>query len=59
MSGREQCVLCIDNSEFMRNGDYVPTRMEAQVDAVNMITSVKTQQHPENTIAVLTMAGQR
>ena len=41
----------------MRNGDYMPTRMEAQNDAVNLIFASKTQQHPENTVGLMTMAG--
>ena len=34
----------------MRNGDYIPTRMEAQHDAVNLICGAKTEQNPENTV---------
>jgi len=49
-------VICMDNSEFMRNGDYMPTRLEAQQDAVNIICAAKTQQNPESTVAVMTMA---
>jgi len=41
----------------MRNGDYTPSRMEAQKDAVNLIANAKTQQNPENSVAVLSMAG--
>ena len=29
----ESVIVCIDNSEFSRNGDYFPTRLEAQKDA--------------------------
>ncbi|CAG8607336.1 12629_t:CDS:2, partial [Racocetra fulgida] len=47
----------LDNSEWMRNGDYTPTRLEAQKDAVNLVFSSKTQQNPENTVGMLTMAG--
>jgi 26S proteasome regulatory subunit N10 len=52
----EATVICLDNSEFMRNGDYMPTRIEAQQDAVNLICAAKTQQNPESTVAVMTMA---
>lgn len=41
----------------MRNGDYLPTRMESQADAVNLVCNVKTQQNPESTVGVMTMAG--
>ena len=47
----------LDNSEWMRNGDYTPTRLEAQKDAVNLIFSSKTNSNPENTVGLLTMAG--
>eukprot|EP00904_Undaria_pinnatifida_P006324 jgi/Undpi1/2821/HiC_scaffold_14.g06198.m1 len=41
----------------MRNGDYIPTRMEAQHDAANLLCGAKTQSNPESTVGVLTMAG--
>eukprot|EP00123_Amoebidium_parasiticum_P006835 comp17688_c0_seq2/m.17549 comp17688_c0_seq2/g.17549 ORF comp17688_c0_seq2/g.17549 comp17688_c0_seq2/m.17549 type:complete len:400 (-) comp17688_c0_seq2:103-1302(-) len=53
----EATVICLDNSEWMRNGDYNPTRMEAQHDAVSMICGSKIQSNPESTVSVMTMAG--
>ncbi|VFR02510.1 unnamed protein product [Cuscuta campestris] len=53
----EATMICIDNSEWMRNGDYSPNRFQAQADAVNLICGAKTQYNPENTVGVLTMAG--
>ncbi|XBH57146.1 hypothetical protein VPH35_078809 [Triticum aestivum] len=50
-------MICIDNSEWMRNGDYSPSRFQAQADAVNLICGAKTQSNPENTVGVMTMAG--
>ncbi|CAL0311459.1 unnamed protein product [Lupinus luteus] len=50
-------MICIDNSEWMRNGDYSPSRFQAQADAVNLICGAKTQSNPENTVGILTMAG--
>lgn len=50
-------MVCVDNSEFTRNGDYAPSRFQAQADAVNLLAGAKTQHHPENTVGVLTMAG--
>jgi 26S proteasome regulatory subunit N10 len=41
----------------MRNGDYVPTRCEAQNDAVSMIFSSKTNSNPENTVGLMTLSG--
>jgi len=49
-------IVC-DNSDWMRNGDFAPSRLEAQQDAVNLLAGAKTQSNPENTVGVLTMAG--
>jgi 26S proteasome regulatory subunit N10 len=53
----EATMLIIDNSEFMRNGDYQPTRFDAQSDAVNTIFQSKIDSNPENTVGIMTMAG--
>ena len=45
-------MILLDNSEYMRNGDYIPTRLEAQQDAANMLVGSKTQSHPESTVGV-------
>lgn len=50
-------MLIIDNSEYMRNGDYQPTRFEAQADAVNVVFQTKIDSNPENTVGIMTMAG--
>ena len=41
----------------MRNGDYLPTRLQAQQDAVNLVCHAKTRQHPENNIGLVTLGG--
>lgn len=41
----------------MRNGDYIPTRLEAQHDAANFLVGAKTQSNPENTVGVIAMCG--
>src|SRR5687767_8488575 len=48
----ESCMILLDHSEYMRNGDYVPTRLEAQQDAANLLVGAKTQSHPESTVGV-------
>ncbi|KAL7468410.1 hypothetical protein ACHAXS_008643 [Conticribra weissflogii] len=53
----ESCMILLDNSQYMRNGDYLPTRMEAQSDAANMIVSQKTQSNPESTVGVIAMVS--
>jgi len=50
-------MMIIDNSEFMRNGDYIPSRFEAQSDAVKTIFQTKIDSNPENTVGVMTMAN--
>ncbi|KAK2462346.1 hypothetical protein APHAL10511_005652 [Amanita phalloides] len=53
----EATMMIIDNSEYMRNGDYQPTRFEAQSDAVNTVFQTKVDSNPENTVGIMTMAG--
>ncbi|KAI3981593.1 hypothetical protein MKX01_007513 [Papaver californicum] len=53
----EATMICIDDSEWMRNGDYSPTRFQAQAEAVSLLCGSKTQSNPENTVGVLAMAG--
>lgn len=48
----ESCMILLDNSEYMRNGDYIPTRLEAQQDAANLLVGAKTQSHPESTVGI-------
>jgi len=42
----------------MRNGDYIPTRLEAQHDAANLLVGAKTQSNPESTVGVIAMTGE-
>ncbi|KAI5796637.1 hypothetical protein EDC01DRAFT_716972 [Geopyxis carbonaria] len=53
----EATMIVVDNSESSRNGDYTPTRFEAQVDAVQFIYSAKTQSNPESSVGLMTMGG--
>jgi len=53
----EATMIIIDNSEHARNGDYTPTRFEAQADAINLIFSIKTQANPESDVGLMTMGG--
>lgn len=55
----EATMVVIDNSEWMRNGDYMPTRWDAQSDAVNIVFDVKTNSNPESRVGLITMAGKR
>ncbi|XP_015771377.1 PREDICTED: 26S proteasome non-ATPase regulatory subunit 4-like [Acropora digitifera] len=53
----ESTVVCVDNSEWMRNGDFLPTRLQAQQDAVSLVCHSKTRQNPENNIGLMTLAS--
>lgn len=50
-------MIIVDNSEASRNGDYVPSRWEAQADAVNLIFSAKTGANPESSVGLMSMGG--
>lgn len=52
-------MLCLDNSDWARNGDYSPSRWEAQLNAANIICGAKVEQNPENSVGILTIAGKR
>ncbi|KTB25719.1 26S proteasome regulatory subunit RPN10 [Nakaseomyces glabratus] len=54
----EATVLIVDNSEYARNGDFPRTRFEAQIDAVEFIFQAKRNSNPENTVALLSSAGE-
>nr|CAG4650267.1 EOG090X08NC [Sida crystallina] len=53
----ESTMICVDNSEYMRNGDFIPSRLQAQQDAVNMVCHSKTRSNPESNVGLLTLAN--
>ncbi|KAK6323523.1 hypothetical protein J4Q44_G00058620, partial [Coregonus suidteri] len=55
--GLESTMVCVDNSEYMRNGDFLPTRLQAQQDAVNIVCHSKTRANPENNVGLISMAN--
>lgn len=55
--GLEAVMVVVDNSESSRNGDYTPTRYEAQSDAVSLIFSAITQANPESSVGLMSMGG--
>ena len=42
----EATMIVLDNSEYMRNGDYQPTRFGALVDAVTTVFQTKIDSNP-------------
>ena len=55
----EATILCLDNSDWTRNGDYYPSRFQTQIDAGNLIIENRCETNPENSLGILTMAGKR
>ena len=55
----EATILCIDNSDWTRNGDYYPNRFQTQLDAANLIIENRCESNPENSLGIMSMAGKR
>jgi 26S proteasome regulatory subunit N10 len=55
VSPRGQPVRCNPVADLF--GEYRPTRFEAQVDAINLIHSAKTQANAESAVGLLSMGG--
>ncbi|KAL1444572.1 hypothetical protein MTO96_029750 [Rhipicephalus appendiculatus] len=53
----ESTIICVDDSEYMRNGDFIPNRLQAQQEAVGVVCQSKTQSNPENNVGLLAMTG--
>ncbi|KAB0407408.1 hypothetical protein E2I00_011323 [Balaenoptera physalus] len=53
----ESTMVCVDNSEYMRNGDFLPTRLQAQQDTVNVVCHSETLSNPENNAGLITLAS--
>lgn len=49
-------VCSFDNSDYQRNGDYFPTRLNVQKDGINLIGLTKVRSNPENNVGLLTYA---
>lgn len=41
----------------MRNGDFLPTRLQAQQDAVGLIAQSKLRSNPESNVGLMTLSG--
>lgn len=50
-------MVVVDNSESSRNGDYQPTRFDAQVDAVSVLFQSITQGNPESSVGLMSLGG--
>ncbi|EDO06180.1 26S proteasome regulatory subunit RPN10 domain protein [Babesia bovis T2Bo] len=55
--GIEATLICVDNSEYSRNGDFPPSRLAAQVDAIGLIASARLSEHFENLVGIVCLAA--
>jgi len=55
----ESTVICVDNSEYARNGDFTPSRLGAQQDILNTVARAKLRMNPENNVALLAFGGSK
>lgn len=53
----EATMILVDNSESSRNGDYIPSRWEAQTDLTNLIFNTKTNANPESSVGLMSYGG--
>ncbi|ORC86641.1 proteasome regulatory non-ATPase subunit [Trypanosoma theileri] len=53
----EACFLCLDSTEFTRNGDQFPNRFLAMQEAANLLVNAKIQMNAENTVGFLSLGG--
>lgn len=53
----EAVMIVVDNSESSRNGDYAPSRFDAQADAVNILFQHVVQGNPESSVGLMSMGG--
>jgi len=57
--GLEATLILVDNSDYARNGDFYPTRWEAQEEAANIVAQAKCQENAESAVGLMTMAGKQ
>ncbi|KAH9599895.1 von Willebrand factor [Trypanosoma melophagium] len=53
----EACFICLDSTEFTRNGDQFPNRFLAIQEAANLLVNAKIQMNAENTVGFLSLGG--
>jgi len=55
----EAVVLIVDNSEWMRNGDFSPSRYDAQFDTCNIICGQRSEDNVQSSLGLITCVGDR
>jgi len=53
-----ECVMIlVDNSSYARNGDAIPSRFQAQLDAASSVINYKTNDNMETCVGLMSIAG--
>ena len=55
--GLECVMIIIDNSVYSRNGDVIPNRFQAQLDAIGSLITFKTNDNLETCVGLMSMGG--
>jgi 26S proteasome regulatory subunit N10 len=50
-------MILLDNSSFARNGDAIPSRFQAQLDAASSVINYKTNDNMETCVGLMSIAG--
>lgn len=53
----EATMVVLDTTEYMRNGDYFPSRLAAEREAAFSVFSAKMRQNPQNSVGLMTLSG--
>jgi len=55
----EATIIHVDNSNSSCNGDFLPTRWEAQEEAANIVCQAKCEANAESSVGLMVMAGKQ
>ena len=53
----EATIIIIDNSKYAVNGDILPSRFDAQSDALNKLATAKLDENQESGVGLMLMGG--
>ena len=53
----EATMIIVDNSKYARNGDILPTRFDAQVEAISLLANAKLNENVESSVGLMAMGG--
>jgi len=53
---QESTMICVDSSEWTRNGDMAPTRLLAEQEAVRALMQFKLRSNQENAVGLISMS---